>query len=80
VVDRDAPVPPYEQIADILRAQIMRGELKPGQRVPSVMKLADAYDVSRPTAQRALDVLKREGLVKGRPGWGTFVSEPPRQP
>lgn len=69
-------VPPiYVQIADHLRERITRGELRPGDEVPSERQVAAEWEVSRPTATKALDILRREGLVVGRQGAGTFVSE-----
>lgn len=69
--------PPYLHIAGELRARIDSGELRAGEQVPSVTQLAEAYQVSRPTARRALDQLKKWGLTEGVPGWGTFVRETP---
>jgi GntR family transcriptional regulator len=72
-------VPPkYIQIADHLRTRIVGGELQPGDEVPSERQVAADWNVSRPTATKALDVLRREGHVEGRQGAGTFVSEPSR--
>jgi GntR family transcriptional regulator len=70
------PQPPYLHIAGEIRAQIEHGELRPGEQVPSVTKLAEIYGVSRPTARRALDLLKQWGLTDAVPGWGTFVRQP----
>jgi GntR family transcriptional regulator len=70
--------PKYIQIADYYRARIVEGELRPGDEVPSERAVADEWDVSRPTATKALDVLRREGLVAGRQGSGTYVTEPSR--
>jgi DNA-binding GntR family transcriptional regulator len=67
--------PPYLRIAGIIREQIEHGELRPGEQVPSVTKIADEYNVSRGTARRALDQLKEWGLTEATPGWGTFVKE-----
>jgi DNA-binding GntR family transcriptional regulator len=70
-------VPPkYVQIADHLRDRIARGELRPGDEVPSEHQVAAEWGVSRPTATKALDILRREGHVIGRQGAGTFVTEP----
>ena len=69
------PQPPYLRIATELRAKIEHGELRPGEQVPSVTELADTYSVSRGTARRALDQLKKWGLTEATPGWGTFVRE-----
>ena len=67
--------PPYLRIAGIIREQIEHGELRPGEQVPSVTKIAEEYSVSRGTARRALDQLKEWGLTEATPGWGTFVKE-----
>jgi len=50
-------------IAADLRAQIERGELRPGDKVPSRETLAERYGVSPMTAQRAVEELRAEGLV-----------------
>lgn len=72
---KQAP-PKYIQIADHLRNRIARGEWSPGDEVPSERQLAADWGVARPTATKALDVLRREGLLAGRQGAGTFVIEP----
>jgi len=82
VIIRDTPVPPYRQLAAIIRGQIESGELAPGQKLPSVITLAADYQIAVPTVRKAISVLKAEGLVTGVAGYGTFVanSETPRQP
>lgn len=72
---KQAP-PKYVQMADHLRDRITRGELAPGDEVPSERQLAAEWGVARPTATKALDVLRREGLLAGRQGAGTFVTQP----
>ena len=71
-VDRDSPQWPREQIAAALRDRIAAGAI--GPRLPSLVTLAAEFGVSQMTMQRALDILKAEGLVYSRPGHGTFVS------
>jgi len=63
----------YRQIADRLRADITEGRLKPGDQLPSQQDLVDEYGVVMATVVRALDELRREGLVETRHGLGTFV-------
>jgi GntR family transcriptional regulator len=75
VVTRGTPVPPYLQLAGILRSQIESGELPPGRQLPSALALASAYQVSAPTVKKALGVLKSEGLIVGVAGYGTFVAQ-----
>ena len=72
------PLPKYQQVAAAIRTQILRGELRPGDEVPSERVLAEEWGISRPTATRALASLRVEGLVEARQGSGTFVREAPR--
>jgi GntR family transcriptional regulator len=72
VVNPDAPVWPYQQVAALLRDRIRDGEL--GPRLPSHMQLAQELGVSPMTVQRALKVLKDEGLIYAERGLGTFVT------
>jgi GntR family transcriptional regulator len=65
----------YRAIADDLRAEIDTGRRAPGSKVPSENELMTIYGVEQPTARRALEVLKNEGLIVARRGAGTFVRE-----
>lgn len=65
----------YRAIADALREKIDSGGLPPGSKVPSENELMGTYGVEQPTARRALEVLKNEGLIVARRGAGTFVRE-----
>jgi len=73
-IDHDAEEPLYLQLAAILRAAIEAGELE--RRVPSVKTLTQQYGVAQGTAERALAVLRGEGLVRSRLGRGHFVVPP----
>jgi GntR family transcriptional regulator len=75
MVNRSSSVPPWEQLAGILRGQIESGQLQPGDRIPSVVSLAQQYDLAAGTVRKALTQLQREGLVESRVGWGSFVAE-----
>jgi GntR family transcriptional regulator len=65
------------QLAQVIRAEIMRGTYPPGFRLPNELQLASDYNVSVITVQRALKVLEEEGLIKRYRGRGTFVEEMP---
>jgi GntR family transcriptional regulator len=67
-------VPLYQQLAAILRARIERGELD--GRIPSVKTLAQQYEVAQGTAERALAILRGEGLIRSAMGRGHFVVPP----
>ena len=75
-VDHEAEEPVYLQIAGILRARILSGELEPGRPVPSEETLRQTFEVARETARKAVRVLRSEGLVRTRQGKGTFVTRP----
>jgi DNA-binding GntR family transcriptional regulator len=72
-IDEDSPVPPYRQVAAILRGQIESGDLAPGRRLPSIADLVQTYGIARTTAAKALRVLIDEGLAEVSPGMGTYV-------
>jgi len=74
MVNRSSVVPPWQQLADLLRQQIESGELAPGARIPSVLSLAQEYELAAGTVRKALAQLQREGLIESRVGWGTFVT------
>ena len=70
------PHAPYMLIVYALAEKIKSGELKPGDRVPSVTELVEMYKVSHSTARRALAKLKDMGLTDTVPGYATFVRLP----
>jgi DNA-binding GntR family transcriptional regulator len=61
---------PVELIADELRAELT--PLPSGTRVLSVRVLAERFGVSPRTIQKALAILRAEGLIVSRHGYGTF--------
>ena len=73
-IDPLAPVPPYRQIAAILRRRIEAGEYAPDTRIPTESELVEAFEVARTTARRAVEVLRNDGLVYTVPQRGTYVS------
>lgn len=68
-------LPKYQQIAGYIRDQIARGDLRPGDEVPSEREIASSWEVARPTAARALEWLRAQGLVVSRQGSGTYVRD-----
>ena len=73
-------LPKYLQIAGHIRDQIVRGDLLPGAEVPSERELAASWRVARPTAARALETLRVQGLVSSVQGSGTYVRDPSAAP
>ncbi|MCM3588266.1 FadR family transcriptional regulator [Mesobacillus maritimus] len=64
----------YEQVADSLIELIKNGELKPGDKLDSVEKLAKNFEVGSSTIREALSGLRTMGLVEMRQGEGTYVN------
>jgi GntR family transcriptional regulator len=72
---RDGPVAPWRQIAQIYRDRIASGDLRPGDRLPSIRTIAQEFEVATTTAQKVIEALRDEGLAVTSP-MGTFVAEP----
>jgi GntR family transcriptional regulator / MocR family aminotransferase len=73
-IDREAELPPFLQIARALAADIQRGRLRPGDRLPGSRRLATSLRVHRNTVLAALNELTAEGWLETAPGRGTFVT------
>src|SRR5262245_52946031 len=73
-LDRDAALPPSLQIARSLAADIRRGRLRAGDRLPGSRRLAASLHVHRNTVLAALAELMAEGWIETTPGRGTFVT------
>ncbi len=69
--------PRYQQIAQMLRAQIGNGTYKVGDTLPTEHELCALYDISRHTVRDALRLLTDEGLVSRKRRAGTVVTAPP---
>ncbi len=72
--------PMYEKIYDALKEEIRSGQYGIGDRVPSEKELADAYNVSRITSKKALELLAEAGIIVRKPGKGSFVADPEARP
>jgi DNA-binding GntR family transcriptional regulator len=72
-IDHDGPTPLYRQLAAVLRAQILSGELPADRPIPSEQRLMQTHEVGRDTARKALRILREEGLVEPIQGRGTYV-------
>lgn len=66
--------PLYVQIMDEVRRALVRGTVGPEDLLPSVRELASELRVNPRTVSQAYAELEREGVVRVRPGRGTFVS------
>lgn len=74
-----AQLPLHLQIADDLRLRIERGELAPGDSLPTLQDLTDTWRCSQTAARQAIGVLKSQGLITGGRGQAPTVRIPPRR-
>lgn len=65
----------YEQIKTQIRSAVLGGELKAGEALPSLRKLAKELRISVLTVTRAYNELADEGVVQNIQGKGTFVMD-----
>ena len=73
-IDPLGPLPPYRQIAAILRRRIESGQYPPDTRIPTESELMEAFEVARTTARRAIAALREEGLIYTVPQRGSYVT------
>ncbi|MBF6046390.1 GntR family transcriptional regulator [Streptomyces sp. NRRL B-1677] len=69
-----------QQIADELRADIVAGRLKPGERLPAVRQIAERFQVAPGTATKALQTLAARGLVRADSTRGYYVTDESERP
>ena len=74
-IDFDAAYPIYEQVIEEIKKEIVRGELKPGAKLPSQRQLARKIEVNPNTVQRAYREMEQRGLVETKRGRGTFIKD-----
>lgn len=74
IIDKEAVLPVYMQLANQLMGLIRAGTLSAGHRLPSTRQLALVLNVHRKTVIRAYDELLAQGWLESRAGSGTFVA------
>jgi GntR family transcriptional regulator len=76
-IDPDSTVPIYLQIIYAIKLQVATGQLKPGEQLPTVRKLATDLRINPNTVARSYDSLDTEGVIITQRGQGTYVREHP---
>jgi GntR family transcriptional regulator len=67
--------PIYLQIADIMCENILRGEWKPGERIPSIRELAESIEVNPNTVMRTYGYMQDQGIIQNQRGIGYFLAD-----
>lgn len=73
-LSQTCPDPMYKQVTDQIKHAIASGDLKPGEKLPSVRELSEGLKTSAITIKRAYLDLETEGFIHTRAGLGSFVS------
>lgn len=66
----------YEQVIELIQQMQKSGTLRPGDKLPSLRKLASRLEVSVPTVKQAYLELERQGLIAARPQSGYYLKAP----
>ncbi len=74
IISNQSDSPIYRQITSQIKRDIISGDLKEGDKLPSIRKLAKELKISVITTKRAFDDLEKEGFVNSVQGKGNFVS------
>ena len=74
IINHSSMVPIYEQILEQIKAQIISGELKENDLLPSVRAMAKELKISALTVKKAYDNLEEEGMTRTVHGKGTYVT------
>ena len=73
IISNDSDKPIYEQIYEQIKAQILSGQLKEGDALPSMRLLAKELRISIITTKRTYEELERDGYIEAYSGKGCFV-------
>ncbi|MBC1921687.1 GntR family transcriptional regulator [Listeria grayi] len=74
-LDNKSRLPIYEQIVNEMQAQVVKGILEPGDRVPSIRELAALLGINPNTVSKAYQELERLEILSTVKGRGTFITE-----
>lgn len=73
-INKNISTPAYQQVRELILQQMKNGQIKPGDKIPSLNQLCQMYDISRITVRQAIDSLIHDGLLYTAPGKGTFAN------
>lgn len=73
-IDDSLGVPKYRQIINSIYAAISSGELKLGDKIPSLNQICTEFELSRDTVMVAFNELKAKGIINSIPGKGYYIN------
>lgn len=75
-LEPESPVPIFQQIHDGIVEGILKGQIRPGEHLPPVRRVAAEFGVNPATVKKAYDQLQQDGLARTEPRLGTVVTQP----
>jgi GntR family transcriptional regulator len=76
-IDAKSPLPVYQQLIQAIKLEVLSGELRDGDPLPSIRDLAKLLKLNPNTVAKAYYALEQEGFSAGRSGSGSRVKAPP---
>ena len=73
-MNKHSATPLYQQLVDSIKEHTLSGALKEGDKLMTEQELSEAYNVSRITVRKAMELLSDEGIIVKKQGIGTFVA------
>ena len=73
VIDIEDPVPLFAQLIAQIKGAVLRGEIGPGDPLPSIRQLAGDLDLNHKTVAKAFRLLERDAVIQTKGYRGTFV-------
>src|SRR5690606_539451 len=73
-IDAESRMPKYRQIVNSIMEEIEKGNLKVGNRIPSINEISEEYYLSRDTVEKAYNYLKEKKIIVAAKGKGYYVA------
>jgi DNA-binding transcriptional regulator YhcF (GntR family) len=74
-IDSKSRKPKYQQIVDIVKENVANGNLRVGQKIPSINKLSEEFYLSRDTVEKAYGILKKQRVIESIRGKGYYITK-----
>jgi len=74
LINKTSDKPIYKQVKDEIISQILKGNLKKGNQLPSIRTLASDIRISILTVKKSYDELEAEGYIVTNQGKGSYIS------
>ncbi len=73
IIDIDAEVPQFAQLIEQIKKAVLKGNLKPGDALPSIRQLANDLGLNNKTVAKAYQLLERDSVIQTKGYRGTFI-------